>query len=476
VLIKEARERFSTVRHNLGYYRCVANTATYSIDHTLDNLPTLLENALAKVILRHPPLCCGLINEDKNDPSFVRLESVDVSKCIIYRTLHSSSPEEYKQGLIEIFEHQHQQLWPDLHCRPGWKLIFVQSKPLPAERTVFDAMFAYHHAIADGLSGMVFHRSMMGALNDPATVTMEDSIIKIPDSLILPPPLEDMVDFKVSWWYLLSTLWKEMRPKWLSTDSSPPWTGAICSPINIQKYESHVKLITLSANDVTTILAACKKQKTTLTGLLHGLIVASLASRVPSATSFTSMTPFSPRYLSGISSTNDIAAQVCGHSSRYNPEIISAIRASSNPSEIMDQIWKIARNFRAEMAAEMALMPNDNIIGMLPYIKNLHNLLLSRIGKPRGDTYEVSNVGSLKSEDMKGKWKIERIVFTQSGMATGPAFAFNVASVVGGPLTISVTWLEGEIEEKLVAEIIEDVQYALRLIAGGREVSLEYYD
>ncbi len=117
-------------------------------------------------------------------------------------------------------------------------------------------------------------------------------------------------------------------------------------------------------------------------------------------------------------------------------------------------------------------MPNDNIVGMLTYVKNIHNIFLGRIGKPRGDTYEVSNVGSLKSEEVGGQWRVERVVFTQSGMATGPAFAFNVASVVGGPLTISVTWLQGEIGEKMVADVTDDVHYALRLIVDGREVCL----
>jgi len=259
-LMKEAREQFSTVRHDLGLYRCVQNTARYSIDHSPDDLLTTLETALAKVILRHPPLCCGIINEDKDDPAFVRLESIEVSKCIDYRVLESPTPEAHERSLIEIIEHQHRQLWPDTHCRPLWKLIVVQSKALSADRTVFEAIFAWHHAIADGLSGLVFHRSMQEALNDPATFTIADHTIKIPDSINLFPPQEDMIKFKISWWYLLAAAWRTMRPKWLLPDSSPPWTAAEVA-LSADNYEPHVKLISIPSENVTSILAACREQK-----------------------------------------------------------------------------------------------------------------------------------------------------------------------------------------------------------------------
>jgi hypothetical protein len=397
-----------------------------------------------------------------------------MSKCIDYRVLDSPNPEEYEKSLIETVEHQHGELWPDLHCRPGWKLIVVQGKHT---WKVFDAVFAFHHAIADGLSGMVLHRSLMKALNDSAPVGTYQHILRLPDSIRLLPPMEEMIYFKISWWYLFSTIWNQLlKPKWLFPDSSPPWSGEICSPTSVQNYRSRVKLISIPAIQVNTILNACREQKTTLTGLLHGLFVTSLVSRVPSATSFTSVTPFSTRYLSGLSSTEEMAAQYAGHTSKYTPDIISAIRWSSDPAQITEQVWEIAKSFKAEMAAETAKMPNNNLIGMIPYISSFHNMFLSKMGKSRDDTYEVSNVGSLKNEDEKAQWKFGRVIFTQSGNATGAAFSVNVASVVGGLLTISVTWLEGVIEEKLVGEVVEDVQYALRCIADGKEVSLEVFE
>ncbi|KAN0093579.1 Alcohol acetyltransferase [Hyaloscypha variabilis] len=467
-------EQFSTVRHDLGLYRCVQNTARYSIDHSTNDLITILENALARVISRHPALCCGIINEDKDDPVFVRLESIDVSKCINHQVLDSLTPEEYEEGLIKILEHQHSQIWPNIHCQPLWKLIVVQNKATSSERTTFDAIFAWHHAIADGLSGMVFHRSFQEALNDPATVAIADHTISVPNTISLFPPQENLIKFKISWLFLLAAVWHTMRPKWLFPDSSPPWTAADVAP-NAENYEANIKLISIPSEDVVGILSACREQKTTLTGLFQALVTASLAHRVPHATSFTSSTPFSPRSVSGISSTDAIAVQVCSHSFKYTPDIVSAIRASSNPQKETHQIWEVARTFRNSLAADMARMPTDNVAGLLPYAGSIHKMFLSKLGKPRDDTFQVSNIGAFKNAVGVGQWRIERMFFTQCGMA-GSAFTFNATSVVGGPLSVSVTWMGGDIEEPLVANIVADIQYALKCIAGGREVSLGHLD
>jgi hypothetical protein len=470
-LIKRAREQFSTVRHDLGLYRCVQNIAKYSTDRSPDDMLIALETALAKVILRHPPLCCGIINEDKDDPAFVRLESIDMSKCLDYRILDSSTPEEHEQSLIEIVQHQHRLLWLDMHCRPVWKLIVVQRKAQSSERTDFDAIFAWHHGIADGVSGMVFHRSMQEALNDSATVAIVDHTIKIPDSISLFPPQEDMIKFKISWWFFLAAVWRFLRPKWLLPDLSPPWTGSPVPP-SAENFDPCVQLISVPSKDVASILSACREQKTTLTGLFEGLLVSSLAFHIPNATSFASNTSISPRSLSGISSTDDIAVQVCTHSSAYNSDVVSAIRDASHSGQVTDQVWGIARDFRKSLATEMARMPKDNAAGLLPYAGNIHSFFRSKLGKPREETFQISNVGTFKNQVGEGQWRIERIFFTQCGMV-GSAFSLNAASVVGGPLSITFTW-QGDIDNEFMGNLIADVQYGLKCIADGRELSLNH--
>jgi hypothetical protein len=49
------------------------------------------------------------------------------------------------------------------------------------------------------------------------------------------------------------------------------------------------------------------------------------------------------------------------------------------------------------------------------------------------------------------------MVFSQSGMAVGPAISFNVVSVDGGPFTLCATWSEGAVGEYLVDLICDDI-------------------
>jgi hypothetical protein len=471
-LIYERRERFSTARHHLGYYRCVANTAKYSIDEHLEDLSSVFETAVAKVILQHPALCCGIINEDKKDPAFIRLNSIDVSKCIEYRDLDVLTVEEYDQKLAEIIEHQHRQLWPHLDSYPGWKVIIVQSKTVNSS-SIFDMVFAFHHALADGLSGMVFHRSILKALNDSSeSPSLKDHVLTIPDSITLKPALEKVVNFKVSWRFFLGVLWLGMKPKWLFRNPSPPWTGSVCAPLPIQHYASRVKFISIQDHLVSNILAACREQKSTLTGLLHGLVIASLTSRVPSAPGFIAITPYSLRNLTGLSATDEMGVQVAALSSTFSLGTISAVRGAPDPHHLTEEIWKIARTFRTEMSNEISRMPNDSLIGLIPYVTDMHKFFTSRVGKPRSETYELSNVGVLKNEVEIEKWRVKRVIFTQSAMATGPAVCFSVASVAGGPLVISASWLEGDIDEQLVDEVVQDIECGLRSVAEGKEVKL----
>jgi hypothetical protein len=98
-------------------------------------------------------------------------------------------------------------------------------------------------------------------------------------------------------------------------------------------------------------------------------------------------------------------------------------------------------------------------------------MFLSKLGRPREDTFQVSNIGAFKNEVRKGGWRIERMFFTQCGLA-GSAFTFNSVSVVGGPLVISVTWSAGDVRDELMGRIVGDVRYAMDCIAEGRDVSL----
>lgn len=167
-----------------------------------------------------------------------------------------------------------------------------------------------------------------------------------------------------------------------------------------------------------------------------------------------------------------MGAQLSALSLKHSTEV-SRIRSAHDSQELMNEVWDIARSFRKDMSTELASLPNDNLIGMLPYVSNIHQIFQGRLGKPRSDTYELSNVGTIENAAPGAKWRIERTIFSQSGMGTGPGMSFNVAGVLGGPLTITATWLEGDTDAKLMDVVTRDVSYALRCIAERKEIAID---
>ena len=63
----------------------------------------------------------------------------------------------------------------------------------------------------------------------------------------------------------------------------------------------------------------------------------------------------------------------------------------------------------------------------------MSNLGLSRISRP-------DDAGA----------ELEKFVFTQGGMATGPPIGCNCVSIDGGPLVISFTWQDGAVSNDLI--------------------------
>lgn len=103
-------------------------------------------------------------------------------------------------------------------------------------------------------------------------------------------------------------------------------------------------------------------------------------------------------------------------------------------------------------------------------IGDWHELFRKKFGNDRGDTWEVSNLGSLAMADsgLSGpedvgsdpetrRWFIDRAIFSQ-GNSTGPALNINVAGVANHDIHATVSWQDGIVDVTLVEELADDVQ------------------
>ncbi|EPE24213.1 hypothetical protein GLAREA_08063 [Glarea lozoyensis ATCC 20868] len=451
-------EQMSTARHDLGYYHSVGATARYSTPTSTSNLRRQIQAALTKVILQYPALCHGIINEGALKPSFKLVESIDLDRCIEWITVTSDR----ESKLAETLEQAHSTRFSDIEVHPPWKLLIITPETKPS---TFDAAFIFHHALGDGMSGKLFHGSFASALNTPSSSPPE-LLVPIPSSTKLPPPIEALIPFTVSYRYLLLQIWESIRPAWFFP-SLQPWTSTPISATNLARGESRMTFFALPADLMKVVLSECRENGTTLTGLLHALALLSFTNHVPQGSSFTSTTPYSLRHLTG--TKDDMVVQVSALSTTYPTSLVTSLRASSNLTE---EIWSLARDFKKNMAVELARAPRDVVLGLLPYISDMHEFFRSKIGKGRESTFEVSNVGVL-APPASGDWNVERVLFSQSGMGTGALVGINVASVVGGELVVSLTWLEGDVDSALVERVRDDLRYGLRCVGEGRDVVRE---
>lgn len=108
---------------------------------------------------------------------------------------------------------------------------------------------------------------------------------------------------------------------------------------------------------------------------------------------------------------------------------------------------------------------------MLKYVKDFHTeLCLSKVGKERGASYEVTNVGVFdplppppsSSGGGEDRPKIGRMVFSQSASVIGCAIEVSVIMGGDGCLVLVFAWQEGAVEDGLVGKIMDGVEREVR--------------
>ncbi|EGZ77695.1 hypothetical protein NEUTE2DRAFT_79478 [Neurospora tetrasperma FGSC 2509] len=471
-------EVYSSSRHALGFYRCLANTCRYAVPWSVlqgKSVPDVLEAAIANLVLRLPRLSVAITGDEASRPYFASVSSLDLSyhlECVELRAeldFHARD-----SHLLHMLEAQHNQLWPDVGFRPPWKVLAVYD-PRPSQledRLILDIVLAIHHSLADGRSTAIFQTSLLDELNKPPVrpSCLEDHVLRMPSKPHghISPPQEELVKFTTSWRFLAGTLWNEFVSGWLCKPATDlPWAGA---PIRPDPYQTRLRLVTIPSKAVSQLLANCRANETTLTPLLHVLILTSLARRLTAeaATSFQSCTPVDLRPF--IQSGSHVAdrAEVFGvlvtsASHSFNSSRVSGLREQASG----EKIWSLAQTLRQELKDRLETIPQDDMVSMLRWIANWRGFWLNKVNKPREHTLEVSNIGSLHGSpkntanadrETGSKWQIVRSVMSQCAIVAGPALCASVSGVVGGPISIALSWQEGIIESELVEGVAHDLQ------------------
>lgn len=398
---------------------------------------------------------------------------------IEWKNVTASDPAQHDEEVLQTIKGRLEQLWPNVPSRPPWKLLVVQDTSPTSGDVVLDMIFATHHALADGKSTTVFHNQLLYELNTATGPPpgLKNHVLTFTDSPILAPSQEDLVPLTISWTFLLKTLWNELAPSWLKP-SPPlaPWTG---KPVTLEPHTLHLRLVTIAPDTVPHLVAACRAHGTTLSGILHVLVLASLARRVAAGaeSSFASQTPISllpwarlPLDAPAMDLSAVLTDLTTGTKRVWHADTVLGLRErlsglpgedGTEGREVEEEVvWPLARDWRGEIKAKVATLPRDDIVGLLGYIGDLRSHWLGKVGKPRDATWEISNIGSMKGEGRSGAcaWSIRRSLFSQPVPVASVAFSVNVAGLEGGPVSLVLSWQDTVVDDSVVEGVAGDLR------------------
>jgi hypothetical protein len=420
-----------------------------------------LEIAIQATIRQHSGLRYGISEQtDRGIPMFEQLRTIEREDVLeIIPGEHSGTPD---KSLSEVLRKFHTNLW--LHEKPAWKAVVVEylAEGLKTTPRLHIAFFA-HHAIADGLSGIAFHTSLMENLNFVPDPSLSPNWpLELGDCQKIPPAVEECMDISPCKCAICDTQ---------NVTTPSVWAGGNISSTPIIDFQSRVRIITVPQAELSNLLQRCKLAKATLTGLLHAYICIALRRALSSnrmiqgsEQGFQSVTPFQIRQHTG-ASERDILNHV-SYLTTYVPHIeldrtVTHERFSESEAK---GILELARFFSHDLVNKVKAFPHgSNMAGQLSQIEDPLQQCQSQSGQKRQYTYELSNLGSTSSiipPEGSGV-TLERLAFTQCGLVAGPALCFNCVSFKGGPLTLSITWQTGTVLESVVERVANELEARL---------------
>ncbi|KAH8648953.1 alcohol acetyltransferase [Tricladium varicosporioides] len=445
--------KYYAARHAHGHYLSFAITGRYQFSSlTIKNnveFITLLKYALSYVIRRHPALNYGLVEKTKEkDAHFVRLRTIEWDDAFELQTSSALDAEQQDDVLTRTIGKGHEYHFSDQKHKPAWKVVVIHYDGIAVrDRGTFDVVFLSHHAIADGKSGVAFHKTLFQQLSQADTLHPWPSTwpFIVPDNTPKPSFIEDALPFPLG---------SRASKQEVRTSPTAPevWTSI---PPTTKDYSSQVKIFTVPQTELKAVLQICRELHITVTGLLQALIIAYLSKALPEAKAFRGVTPYSMRPFTK-ASENAIVNHVSFILTEWTEEILTLIRTCLSEDDEKDIYKKIATQLSTQLKTELEHIPTHGSPGILDIaqISDFDAFCEENMRKPRSTSFELSNVGvvTLGSNNplRDDGVLLEKLVFTQCGMVCGPALGCSVVSLAGGPMVVSMHWQGGVLKESFV--------------------------
>ncbi|EAA28934.1 hypothetical protein NCU09639 [Neurospora crassa OR74A] len=492
------------------------------------------ERAVARVVLTHPHMQVGIAGAKTSTPSWVRLDSINLGKVIKWQTVKGGD-DAFQKEFQQTLNREADTRFTKFRVRPGWRIRVLRSE---ADTSFIEILLMFNHTHLDGVSCINFYRELLthlhasdsglhGSPQASHNPFLIDHILTLsPTSALaasLPPPPESILPFPVDPIAFEHFLKHEIQtpssqyPRNVATHAH--WAPIQLTSPDTVPFRSQIRTMTFPANIAEELVQACRKQGATLTALLHGIALVSLAplrELVAKADAFAFLTPMNIRrylpspYSKGrtgcvknrldaetamgnyvtiiehvadeelvgrVRRTLTESKYVSGCNFQLNPR---AAEAEEVVSEVHDLIFVAARRVRADLAAKSEScsprgLENDMIGFVSRAVSDWRRQLQEEVKRPRKSSWVVSNLGAMEGkpfhsleegqEEKEDGWSITRMSMTLCANVVASALGIAVASVKGGDLVVSVSWQEGVVDEKVGDAFVVAMEKWLRLVA-----------
>lgn len=457
-------EKYSSVRHDFNCYQSVAESAVYT-KTGLDSKNSLgfFYKALKNVIAEHASLNLVIHGESTESPTLGFPETIDLENHVVWVSGQTTKEEENK-----LIEKGIGTKYKDIDSIPPWKVMVVP------RGDALSVTFFFHHSIGDGTSGKLFLVSLLKSLNQTETndnETLEnvdvDSIVNVPESLSIPPSVEQVIDMPIGYWHLI----KIFGAKWGLISKPETWSGGpVPDIVNGEPLPpTNIAKLSISTQEMNKLQKESKIRGTTITALITAIAVASVAKGLPESETSSVISYSIPRNLRPLSTSLNLATRMGVYVASINGAIS---RTSVTPTTFdPEEAWKISTNIKKYIQETLDQGSTNLDTGLLKYVNNLREFFTSLMGKPRGRSIEMSSLVVSESEVASasgpGGWIMDELFFFQCANLFGAPLCFSSLGYKGGQLNISCVWGTGVVEDKLVDKVLENFKTYIHILVDS---------
>ncbi|KAF7556260.1 hypothetical protein G7Z17_g1539 [Cylindrodendrum hubeiense] len=478
-------QRLWYLYHRLGIWSNILISAEYRSSNGSQLTKPAIIAALRTVVQAHPALWHVFVQRPSSKKGChglhtAALRVLDLEQCIEYLD------DEDDAGITsETLERLHNEwLWTaDEPGSPWWKVVVKGH----------NIVFVYHHSIGDGISGIVFHREFLAALNSTSANKLgvehpQKTILYANDNVQIAleptevwtgkPSIPEMIWTQlVCWFFKLfygsSRIYGNLPP------SKPCLKSATAVAEPSQRTVTRISSYRIPAAKMAQIIAACRSNQTTFTPLLMTMLTIVLGTDYyPEAKIGLSRYAFDirpqlpmSRIGGGTSNGTIINATASGEHWHWLGPFRSVLTKNKLNGSSLDSsaVWALVRDYKEGMTRHTTGKGIRSWIGVNLMGSDLEDVVKTAfpsISLLLNPTYAISNVGAFfgktEGEDTGNArpWQIEDLQFSAAavnGTQGTHGAIFHVAGVKGGDTVVNATYEDGVITREMAEGILERV-------------------